>query len=415
MPIAAFDDLNRRQAEAGGKTFINPRNSAAGSLRQKDPPLTASRALSFFGPTRWARCDRRRPRPGGPLADLAASKSPSTLAWLGRAGFHGVNPEVHLVEGLDEVLGFCFRWRGAPPRPRLRDRRRRRQGRRPRAPAAAWRDLAGAALGDRLNSRPRSARRPRDIEVSIGRTGKATPYAVLKPVFVAGSTVGRDAPQRGPGPPERRPTGRHGDRAQGRRRHPRGGRRRAVAGRPAPAGPGGSRSAARAARPARPPRGRGDTYCANLDCPAQRVQRIAHFAGRARWTSRGSASSGCSSSSTTACWWTSPTSTRSRPIPSPASRGSPNFDGQPAGRHQRLAPAPAQPGAHRPRHPPPRPGRLDGPGPRLPGLDAILSADEATLAEIEGVGAVIAPASSRSSPNRSTGRWLKGCGTPDST
>ena len=48
MPIPAFEDLNRRQDDAGGRLFVNPRNSAAGSLRQKDAKVTASRALSFW-------------------------------------------------------------------------------------------------------------------------------------------------------------------------------------------------------------------------------------------------------------------------------------------------------------------------------------------------------------------------------
>ena len=48
MPVSAFEDLNRRQAEAGERLFVNPRNSAAGSLRQKDSSITASRSLSFW-------------------------------------------------------------------------------------------------------------------------------------------------------------------------------------------------------------------------------------------------------------------------------------------------------------------------------------------------------------------------------
>ena len=109
MPIAAFDDLNRRQAEAGERLFVNPRNSAAGSLRQKDPMVTAGRALSF-----WAyQVGEFRPGPApdtdDPTSDLASSQS-GTLGWLARAGFP-VNPEVHLVHGVDEVLDFCARCR----------------------------------------------------------------------------------------------------------------------------------------------------------------------------------------------------------------------------------------------------------------------------------------------------------------
>ena len=69
MPVSSFEELNRRQLEAGLKTFANPRNSAAGSLRQKDSKITASRELSFWayqlgamegGPAR--RQPQRRPR-----------------------------------------------------------------------------------------------------------------------------------------------------------------------------------------------------------------------------------------------------------------------------------------------------------------------------------------------------------------
>ena len=49
MPITAFEELNQRQGEAGLRLFANPRNSAAGSLRQKDPKITASRDLRFWG------------------------------------------------------------------------------------------------------------------------------------------------------------------------------------------------------------------------------------------------------------------------------------------------------------------------------------------------------------------------------
>ena len=47
MPLASFEELNRRQGEAGDRLFANPRNAAAGSLRQKDPRVTASRDLAF--------------------------------------------------------------------------------------------------------------------------------------------------------------------------------------------------------------------------------------------------------------------------------------------------------------------------------------------------------------------------------
>ncbi len=113
MPISAFDDLNRRQAESGERLFVNPRNSAAGSLRQKDASITASRALSFWayqvgelqtGPGAGAGGRRSSPSPG----ELAPTHS-ATLEWLDAAGFP-VNPQRQLVHGLDEVLSFCHQW-----------------------------------------------------------------------------------------------------------------------------------------------------------------------------------------------------------------------------------------------------------------------------------------------------------------
>ena len=154
MPIAAFDDLNRRQAEAGEKLFVNPRNSAAGSLRQKDPAVTATRALSF-----WAyQVGEVRPgpsaRPGGSPDSPPASRPP----WPGSAGPGSRStPRSTWCDGLDEVLGLLRPVGGAPPRPRLRDRRRRRQGGRPGPPARARLDVAGPALGHRLQVPARGA------------------------------------------------------------------------------------------------------------------------------------------------------------------------------------------------------------------------------------------------------------------
>ena len=108
MPISAFEDLNRRQAEAGERLFVNPRNSAAGSLRQKDPSITAGRALSFWayqvGELRAAPADGDRRCP-------TSSPPPSRPRWTGsdRAGFP-VNPERRLVHGLDDALAFCRDW-----------------------------------------------------------------------------------------------------------------------------------------------------------------------------------------------------------------------------------------------------------------------------------------------------------------
>jgi DNA ligase (NAD+) len=280
MPIAAFDDLNRRQAEADEKLFVNPRNSAAGSLRQKDSGVTASRALSF-----WAyQVGEIRPEPmagpAGPTSDLATSQS-LTLAWLGRAGFP-VNPEVHLVHGLDEVVAFCARWE---------ERRhdldyeidgvvvkiddlalQRALGSTSRAPR--W------AIAYKFPPEERSTTLT-GIEVSIGRTGKATPFAVLEPVFVGGSTVGLATLH---------------NEDQVRLKDVRPGDtvivRKAGDVIPEVVGPlrlDGGRRMPPWRFPSNCPvcsgplvrlEGESDTFCTNLDCPGQRVQRIAHFGSR---------------------------------------------------------------------------------------------------------------------------------------
>jgi DNA ligase (NAD+) len=279
MPIAAFDDLNRRQAEAGDRLFVNPRNSAAGSLRQKDPGVTATRALSF-----WAyQVGEVRPEPsvaGGQLPDLATSQS-TTLAWLGRAGFP-VNPEVHLVEGLNGVLEFCARWEehrhdldyeidGVVVKVDDLDLQRE-LGSTSRAPR--W------AIAYKFPPEERSTTL-RHIAVSIGRTGKATPFAVLEPVFVGGSTVGLatlhnedQVRLKDVRPGDTVIVRKAGDvipevvgplRVKGRRR------------KPAWKFP---TTCPVCAAPLVRLEGESDTFCTNLDCPGQRVQRIAHFASR---------------------------------------------------------------------------------------------------------------------------------------
>ena len=96
MPKSSFDALNVAAVENGKQAFANPRNAAAGSLRQKDPSITANRDLSTFI---YAVADERA---------LNAEGQWELLAWLREAGFH-VNPDVELCQTREEVHAFCER------------------------------------------------------------------------------------------------------------------------------------------------------------------------------------------------------------------------------------------------------------------------------------------------------------------
>src|SRR5581483_6513813 len=179
MPIAAFEELNRRQAEAEQRLFANARNSGAGSLRQKDPKVTASRELSFF-------CYQVGAIEGGPRFTTHSQ----TLDYLRDAGFP-VNPEIRTVQGLDAVYEFCQHW----------EQHRHDLGYEIDSVVVKVDDLAQRAEMGSTSKAPRWAiayKFPpeerttllKNIMVSIGRTGKATPFAMLEPVFVGGSTVG---------------------------------------------------------------------------------------------------------------------------------------------------------------------------------------------------------------------------------
>jgi DNA ligase (NAD+) len=93
MKKADFLALNQRQADAGEQVFANPRNSAAGSLRQKDPSITASRPLHFFAYT-W-----------GEIADKAAPTQSGMIEWMDAIGFK-TNPLWKVVRSVDEMLAF---------------------------------------------------------------------------------------------------------------------------------------------------------------------------------------------------------------------------------------------------------------------------------------------------------------------
>jgi DNA ligase (NAD+) len=172
-----FLELNKKQAKADDTVFANPRNSAAGSLRQKDVSITASRPLKFFAYA-W-----------GEMSELPAETQHGMLAWMDRAGFV-VNPLTRLCMDIDEVLAF-YRQIGE-------DR------------AALDYDIDGVVYKiDRLDWQERLgfvSRNPRwaiahkfaaeqattilnDIDIQVGRTGALTPVARLAPVTVGGVVV----------------------------------------------------------------------------------------------------------------------------------------------------------------------------------------------------------------------------------
>lgn len=178
MPISAFEDLNAAQMAAGERTYVNPRNTAAGSLRQKDASVTATRNLAF-----WSY--QLGEVVGGPnLIDHH-----EIFEFLGGMGFP-VNPEVAILHGIEEVEAHCQHWQ--------KHRHdldyeidgvvvkvdslalQREMGFTSRAPR--W------AIAYKFPPEERTTKLI-DIQVSIGRTGRATPFAQLEPVFVGGSTV----------------------------------------------------------------------------------------------------------------------------------------------------------------------------------------------------------------------------------
>jgi DNA ligase (NAD+) len=270
MPLASFEELNRRQGDAGERLFANPRNAAAGSLRQKDPRITASRDLAFDAYQLGV-------QEGGP----ALSSHHETLEWLHDLGLP-VNEHIERFDSLDAVYEFCERVEanrhsfgydidGAVVK--VDDLAQRNElGFTSRAPR--W------AIAFKFPPEEKTTLL-RGIMVSIGRTGRATPFAQLEPVFVGGSTVGL-ATLHNQDDVARKDV-RVGDTVIV---------RKAGDVIPEVVGPVLAKRKKGARKwkfPTHCPvcnqpfvrlEGEADTRCVNVDCPAQRVQRIVFFAGR---------------------------------------------------------------------------------------------------------------------------------------
>jgi DNA ligase (NAD+) len=177
FPVMAFDELNRQLTEAGGRAFANPRNAAAGSLRQKDPKVTASRPLRL-----WVHSF-------GFAEGVRFESHLGFLDWASHAGLP-VPPTTEGRDSLDGVKAFLTHW----------EEHRH---------SVDW-EIDGTvikvdqtALQRELGSTSKAPRWAiaykfppeerttvlKSIEVHTGRTGKITPFAVLDPVVVGGVTV----------------------------------------------------------------------------------------------------------------------------------------------------------------------------------------------------------------------------------
>lgn len=179
MMKEAFSRLNARREEQGQPLFANPRNAAAGSLRQLDPKITAKRNLHFFA------YQVVHPETHGLATQM------EVLAWIKEMGF-SVQGTEELASSAEEVLRYVARWE---------------QKRRELAYAidgvvvkvndlSLWEQLGTTAKTPRwaiaYKYAPEEKRtRVRDIEVSVGRTGALTPVAHLDPVRLSGTVVRR--------------------------------------------------------------------------------------------------------------------------------------------------------------------------------------------------------------------------------
>ena len=177
MTKHAFLKLNERQKAAGEQVFANPRNSAAGSLRQKDPKITAARPLGFFA-YGW-----------GEMSEMPAKTQSGMVAWFETCGFK-TNPLMKLCHSVEELIAFHRK---------IEEER-----------AELDYDIDGVVYKvDRIDWQERLgfvSRTPRwgmahkfpaeraitvlkDIEIQVGRTGALTPVGKLEPVGVGGVVV----------------------------------------------------------------------------------------------------------------------------------------------------------------------------------------------------------------------------------
>ncbi len=177
MSLKDFTALNERRAQAGESTFMNPRNSAAGTVRQLDPALAAQRPLSM-----WA-------YQVGVAEGLSFKSHHESLAWLQAHGFR-VNRDIRVLDGEDEVVAQCLEWE-------------RRRGELDFEIDGVVIKVNDLALQKRLGSVGRDPRwavawkfppttamtHLKKVMWNVGKFGDLRPYAVLEPVAVGGVTI----------------------------------------------------------------------------------------------------------------------------------------------------------------------------------------------------------------------------------
>jgi len=177
MTKQAFLALNERQKAAGETIFANPRNSAAGSLRQKDPSITASRPLGFFAYA-W-----------GEMAQMPADTQSGMIAWFERCGFI-TNPLTKLCHSVEQLIAFHRK---------IEEARARLDydidGVVYKVDRLDWQERLGFvsrtprwAIAHKFPAE-RAITVLRDIEIQVGRTGSFTPVGKLEPVGVGGVIV----------------------------------------------------------------------------------------------------------------------------------------------------------------------------------------------------------------------------------
>jgi DNA ligase (NAD+) len=178
LPSAAFADLNASLVEQGKTPYANPRNSAAGSLRQKDPRITATRGLRMVVHGIGARKGFDQTSQSHAYEALKSWGLPTSTRWKVVDGMDGVRDYIdyygkHRHDVEHEIDGVVVKVDSLAIQGRL--------GSTSRAPRWA---IAFKYPPEEVNTKLLG------IEVNVGRTGRVTPFAVLEPVKVAGSTVG---------------------------------------------------------------------------------------------------------------------------------------------------------------------------------------------------------------------------------